>query len=375
MRKLFFVLLGIFLVGVLTWFIFSVKFLSGDFRNNLWAPAYLFLHGGPTYRLDPALADIRSVWFPQILGIFFPLGWLSLYQATNIWLILNIGLLVFLTWLVVRQTTPDKPGLILPGILILSVLFFPPTIRMLSLGQVDIILVVALIGGTYAVTRNNLILGGFLFALALVKPQLCLLVLFSVIWTIGSVKKQWKNALKLVLITGVFAIVLTIPLWFGNKNWVGDFISNLRENPLWSQPSIFSQLAIKHGSLGIIIWLAFFIFIFYLNLRTWAAFEPRQAILWSLALTTIASPYIWSWDFVLLLPLFIQTAVKSSNRLARSILFFFYIASSILAFITLRYISTSDAVLWWFPYLTFIGILISLWINKKLTKVVPTSQK
>ena len=228
-----------------------------------------------------------------------------------------------------------KPKPLFLGFLVLSIFLFPPTVRLLILGQVDVIVVISLIAGTYAIERRRLTLSGFLFALALVKPQLCIIVLPSLIGYLLFFKRESQVVLKLLSISCLFGFVLTVPLWLSNSNWVSDFLLNLQRNPQWSQPAIFSYMSYKLGTLGIVLWFFLFAATLILSIRLWSKYGPTQAVLWSLALTTIASPYVWSWDFVLLLPLFIDTAIRLTNTLARASLFIIYVICFVLSVISL----------------------------------------
>jgi hypothetical protein len=261
-----------------------------------------------------------------------------------------------------------KPKPLFLGFLVLTVFLFPPTVRLLILGQVDVIVVISLIAGTYAIERRRLALGGFLFALALVKPQLCIIVLPSLIGYLLFIKREWQVVLKLLSISCLFGFVLTVPLWLSNSNWVSNFLINIQRNPQWSQPSIFSHMSYKLGSLGIVLWFFLFAATLILSIQLWSRYGPTQAVLWSLALTTIASPYVWSWDFVLLLPLFIDTAIRSANMLARASLFITYVICFVLSVISLKPPGSSDSVLWWFPFLMMIGIVISSQLSKKYNR-------
>lgn len=84
-----------------------------------------------------------------------------------------------------------------------------------------------------------------------------------------------------------------------------------------------------------------------------------------MALTTIASPYLWSWDFVLILPLFIDTAVRLANSVARVTLFAFWAACSILLVLSWQAAGASDSGSWWLPPVMMIGVVLSLQLSKK----------
>ncbi len=364
MKKLAVILAGILVLIFVFWFVNTIKFVSWDFRNNLWATTHLIWSGESAYKIKTLFPDSNAIWFPQIVGLFFPLGLLPQYQATNIWLILNVMLLLALTWFLSFRVAQEKPKPIYLGILVFSVFLFPPTVTHFTLGQVDILIIASVIAGTFAIERNRPVLAGFLFAIALVKPQQCVVFLPGIIAYLFVNKREWRSVLKLLLATCFWGFALTAPLWLSSPGWINDFLANLQGNPNWSQPNIFSWLSHKFGTPGILFWFVLYIIILVLSIQIWLKCKLINAVLWSLALTTVISPYIWSWDFVLLLPLFVYTAIGLSNTIARLLLLIFYIACFILSIISLNLVF-SDAVLWWFPITLITGIAVSTILNHK----------
>lgn len=343
---------------------YTLRFVSWDFRNNLWAPTYLIWHRESAYNINLLFDNSNSIWFPQVIGVFFWLGLLPQYLATNIWLILNIVFLLTLTWYLFQQSGQVKPKPLHFGILVVAVFLFPPTIRHLILGQVDILLIVSIIAGIYAIEKKQFALGGFLFSLALVKPQHCIVVLPSLTGYLLFNKKVLRDAFKFFGAICFFVVIQTAPLWVGSSTWFSDFLSNLQRNPSWMQPNIFSMLLNKFGAPARVFWLILYIIILVLSFQIWSKCKPQKAVLWSLALTAIISPYLWSWDFVLLLPLLLDTAIDLSNSLARLTLLIFYVTCLSISIITLQGGSASDEVLWWFPIILIIGIVASIIIDR-----------
>jgi hypothetical protein len=363
-RVITIVIIAFIIFVLIIYFIFSAQFINWDFRNNLWAPAHLITQRESAYNIKLIFNDSNSIWFPQIIGLFFFLGFLPQYPATNIWLILNIALLLVLIRYLIRQSDDEKIKPLFFGALALPVFLFPPTIRHLILGQVDILLIMALIAGVYSIERQQLILGGFLFALALVKPQHCIVVLPSVFVYLLFTKGALQNILKLFLATCFFVILQTAPLWFSGSMWINDFLSNLQRNPNWAQPSIFSILHNSLGAIGFVFWFIIYATIILINFQIWSKNKPEKAVLWSLASTAIISPYLWSWDFVLLLPLFIDTTIRLSNTRSKLILFAFYVICFSGSIFALQSGTASDEVLWWLPFVLIIGITISISADK-----------
>lgn len=339
--------------------VFTVKFASWDFRNNLWAPAYLLVHKKSAYNIQPLFSDSNAIWFPQIVGVFFFLGFLPQYPASTFWLIFNVALLLGLIWYLIRKFDQKIKPLHL-GILTACMFLFPPTIRHFVLGQADILLMMAFIGTVYAIEKRSLVLGGFLLAIALVKPQHGIVVLPVIFIYLLFMKKVPQEAARLFFTTCFFIILQTIPLWWSDPAWVRDFVSNLQRNPIWAQPGIFILLQNFFGKSGVILWFILYLMILGINLRIWSKNKPEKAILWSLASTSIISPYLWSWDFVLLLPLLADTVLCLSGISGKLTLFIFYALCFYGTVLALQGGTASDEVLWWLPFLLMTGIVLSI---------------
>ncbi len=365
MKKTVPIIFGVAFAAILLWAIFTFKFVSWDFRNNLWAPARLVWQGESAYNINLLVANSNAVWFPQAIGLFLPLGLLPQPIATNLWLCLNLALLLGMIGWLPRQTATPRNNFLQFGILAFGVFIFPSTVRHLILGQIDILLMLLLILSVSAVERRQWVLGGLCFAVALTKPQLCIVALPCILADLLFIKKQWRNAGKLILAAGIISAILTIPLWIGNSAWLHDFWINVQGNPHWIQPSIYSMLHNRFGQTGVALWFMIYVLVLGISFNIWRRQGPQKAILWCLALTTIISPYSWSWDFVLLLPICIDSAVRLARKPARLVLAGFYTASVILSMLTLRSTAGLDDALWYLPFLVIVGVLASAAIEKK----------
>ncbi len=351
----FLVLFGVLVI----YLVFTVELVGWDFRNNLWAPAYLTTHHQSAYNIQVLFKDSNAIWFPQVIGVFFFLGFFPQYPASNLWAVFNIALLLALVWYSVRQSGKKVKPLKL-GFLTACIFLFPPTIRHFALGQVDILIMMAFIAAVYAVERQHLTLAAFLFALALAKPQHSIVVLPLVFVYLFFIQKSPRDSVKLFLAICFFALLQTAPLWFGDPLWPRDFLSNLHRNPAWAQPGIFTLLQNRFGASGLALWFLLYAIILAANLRIWSKNKPEKALLWSLASTAIISPYLWSWDFVLFLPLFTDTAFRLSSLPSKLTLFLFYTVCFYGAILALQGGTASDEVLWWLPFVLTIGIVGSI---------------
>jgi hypothetical protein len=87
-------------------------------------------------------------------------------------------------------------------------------------------------------------------------------------------------------------------------------------------------------------------------------------MMWSLGITTIVTPYVWSWDFVLLLPIWMYTFIQGGWKRRTLLLIFYAVAWYGMALIQAQE-SSNNQYFWWVP-LWFIGTLALLtdWKNE-----------
>ncbi len=85
---------------------------------------------------------------------------------------------------------------------------------------------------------------------------------------------------------------------------------------------------------------------------------PVQGTVWGLALTTVAGTYLWSWDFVLLLPLFIDTAARVRRPEGIIGLASVWLGVVVFGLLSLQPGPAGDARLWWLPYWVFFGLVL-----------------
>jgi hypothetical protein len=345
------------------WYTEVLHFASGDFRNNLWAPAYLLLHGESPYHIQVLFSTNTAVWFPQIISLLFPLGLLSQKLASYLWMVLNLLAVFSITFHLTGKANRDGLKPLPTGFILIGVLFFPATLTHLSLGQIDFLLMAVLLAGAFTLEKGKTPATAICFALALTKPQICFLIIPCVFISL-IIRRKWTHSLKLSLFTTVFALVMALPLWILYPGWSKDFILNLSGLPKWNQPSLLTQSQALLGGGGIIFWFLLAAACLAAGTYMWTRLPAQRAILWTLALTTIAAPYLWSWDFTLLLPLFIDTAARLTKGATRVVLISTWAAGFILSIWSYRF-DTGDNRLWWLPLLMFLGLGICLFLERR----------
>lgn len=335
--------------------VYSARFrlpIGWDLRNNLWGPAFLLTHDGSPYAVNLLFDNSNAVWFPMLIGLLFPLGWLTQNQVAGIWMVGNVASLFIICWLVSGKPRPPLTTFALTAA---CVLVFPATITHLLQGQFTIIAMLLLWLVARDVNKNNFVFKGFVIAMALTKPQLSLLVLPGLVIAHARIS-GFKATLRFIGSTCLWIPLLLTPLWLVYPGWTADFIMALQRNQVsWAQPSLYSLLPLWLGTAGLLIWGMLASGGFVINIWVWLNRRPETAVLWSMALTTLVSPYIWSYDFVLLAPLAVHTAFWANTSTAKMIMGIGY-AISWGATVWIR-LSTdnSDSRFWWVTWL-FIAV-------------------
>ena len=298
--KLYFLLVIALIASVL--FVLFFRYTPGwDFRNNLWAPAYLLSHQQSPYHIQVLFDNSTAIWLPMSIGLLFPLGLLPLQQAYNLWLLLNIVALFFIVYYSFHSGRKISVFL---GIILLMILF-RPTLGLLDLGQFSLIACFLFLVIIQFDDKLHPFIIGVLLAVALTKPQLAMFFIpsYSILY---AKEKGVKNLLLLWLYIGTGMLITSLPVWILHPAWLPDFIANLQQNPDWMQPNLYALFSQYLRNFQTPVMVIFFISGMAINLLLPFWLPKKPALLWSLALTTIFSLYLWSWDFVLLYPLFIH---------------------------------------------------------------------
>lgn len=352
-------LIAVVVLGAAVWFILTQSFTSWDFRNNLWGPTHLLLTGRSPYIISQLFTGSNSVWLPTSIGAYLPLGLLPEAQATNLWAVMNIVLYGVVIWLSTHQRRPALIWLSLAGI---GLYIFPSFVSLVTLGQFGVLATFLMLLAARQSEINRPILVGLLVALATAKPQLIVLPV------LGLLLAFWKHgrgsAARFIVATAIWCAVMTLPLWLFYSDWIPGLRAALGSNPPWHQPSAFVLLPHHLGAAGAIIYGLLALGAFAANWRVWQIMPPSRAVAWSLALNLLITPYAWSWDFVLLVPLIVQLLFALKNGWLKLI----YLAGygvCVYLMIALRFSSdNSDWLFWWVPWLLMAGIGVMASINR-----------
>ena len=328
-------------------FIHFFRYPQGwDFRNNLYLPIHLLLQHQSPYNIHALVDNSNAVWLPMALGLFLPLGYLDLQRASNLWWLINFGALFALVFITAGHR---KPSLLKLIPITFFVYLFPSTIAHLNLGQISILVCLALVVIIFFEKQMPAWSTGFLLAFALTKPQLVLIFIPAYFLKIQR-ERGWVALWKLGLWTLAGVVIFSSPVVVVQPDWFRDFFLNLWINPPWAHPTIYVLVFSSLGMIGQVFgWIYFctgLLFALYYTTRV----GNKESLLWALALTPVISPYIWSWDFVFLYPLIAYSLFKEKDRF-KMILILSGNLLVLVGYIAQKLTGQVDEILsWWVPW-------------------------
>lgn len=349
------------------------EILLWDFRNNLWGPSHLLVNRHSPYVITQLFPDSNAVWFPMLIGLLFPLGWMGLSQASLFWLLSSIFIAALL---LVLAAGKNKPNLLLFAVGLLMIFLHPRVFAHFRLGQFTLLATLLYIVATHTLEDKKYFVSAFLLTVASSKPQLGIFVVPG-LFLVAYRTQGRKGAFLLFGYSILATIILCLPLFMAYPGWLEGFLWALNRNQTWMHPSLFSLLPHALGKVeGYFLWGLLAIMLFVINIRLWMILPPRKAVYWSLALTPLATPYIWSWDIALMFPLLLQSLFALSSNRALVLLVSGYVMTWWLSIQVVMQTDGSDHRFWWLPWALLTTILVSYWGDGKWQSIFshPTQQ-
>jgi len=329
MKRLIILLSGAFLLILIMVFV-ALRFdhslpTNSDF-NAVYTASVALVHRTPIYDI-PAVkavaAEVAGVPVDKFFLAPFPyppwyalstfyLGLLPIKQAALLWFEINLVLVFLSIWFLTDGWNGRLRLIAFP-----LGLFFLPVIGALSVGQ-NIFPV--LLGGSmlvYALKKENVTLLTLGSVLVTYKPHTGALMLLSVlVWTIASRSSFGRRATRSILIAGVFLFVVGFiadPAWqirypqmllgITSVNYGSESSGALCSN-CTSLPVFFSRWFLNGTLLtAALVALALLVILFVLTIQARSIFSKQPVLLLNMALMTtlLISPYLFNYDFVLLL--------------------------------------------------------------------------
>jgi hypothetical protein len=243
-------------------------------------------------------------WY--VLSTFY-LGLLSIQSAGTLWFELNLGMLFLSVWFL----TDGWNGR-LRLVAFLLALVFIPALGALSVGQFGFPVLLGTSMLVYALRRENIVLTVIGVVLLTFKPHLGALIFLSVlVWLIASRSSFGRSVMRSIIAAGILLCLLGLiadPLWFINYpkmllNYQGEVnvttCSECASVPVWASRQFFDGSLAK-ATLTAAVLLILFAFLLVL-IRKSLSKSPALTVTAVLLVTLLVSPYLYNYDFILLL--------------------------------------------------------------------------
>jgi len=298
----------------------DVIFPPNDFLAY-WSGFQLLLQGGDPYNYDQLSQYQKSLGYPNGPGpiyyspiLFFilaPILWLPLSIALGIWGVLNIALILGCVVASAKMSNLDLKPIEAATIGVL----FPACVLILYFSQVSALVCFSFLSSVYLLTRARPTLAGIALLPALLKPHLFFLALIPMALQAGRLNIRFILGLS----GGIATMLLTL-------HWLrpGLIASHLGadSNALeWLGHSPISALRLLVGlehSSPLILAPAAVAAVVVLICALYKRIELTRDVPLLLCLSALLTPYIWIFDFIILLPAVLR--IYSTGRLGKQLL-------------------------------------------------------
>ncbi len=264
----------------------------------------------------------------------FYLGLLPAQSAALLWFELNLAMLFLSIWLLSAGWRGPWRLVAFP-----LALFFLPVLGALSVGQYDFPVLLGASLLIYSLRKQNVALTTLGAVLLTFKPHVGALILLSALgWLLASRSNFGREALRSIAVAGVFLFIVGFaadPAWviryprmllnYQNEGNVSA-CSECASLPVWLSRWLLA------GSLTTAMWIALLLLILlglllYLFRSAWQS--PELLLTAATLVTLLASPYLYNYDFLLLLIPFAVLLYKS-NLAQKLILLICYLVPTFL---------------------------------------------
>jgi hypothetical protein len=280
----------------------------------LWlAPKLLIIGKNPYNPIDwiTAYGKFGANWvmdkgylYPLPLAVLLvPIGVLPVEGAAVIWIALGILAVLFTSYLLLSIGKNNwKYNQIIPiGI---GIFLFRSVLETLRLGQLDWLILVFLTVGLFFWEKQNWLLGGMVFALSVLKPQIGIpVILFLSIWLLQ--RHKWSG----IIGEGAVLCSLFFIGWLYNHSWLqswsatgsGKIGANICCTPtIWGFSSMISGFNLDIGLvLGILLTIFICILTFFLLYQIQPE-DSKFAVGLSIPAALLVSPYLWTYSQIIL---------------------------------------------------------------------------
>ncbi len=254
----------------------------------------------------------------------FYLGLLPPKAGATLWFELNLVMLFFSVWFLTDGWSPRLRLIAFP-----LALFFLPVLGALSVGQYDFPVLLGTSMLIYSLRKQNIALTTLGAVLLTFKPHIGALILLSaLIHLILHRDKFGRRALRSILIAGVFLFIVGFiadPAWPVNYpkmllNYQNEgnvtACSECASLPVWLSHWFFDGSLTKAAVIAVVL-LIVLVLMFSLGRNTLLK-SPALLLTSALVITLLVSPYLYNYDFILLLVPF-AVLIDSNGDILRRI--------------------------------------------------------
>ena len=260
----------------------------------------------------------------------FYLGLLPAKAAGTLWFELNLIMLFLSLWLLTDGWTPRWRLIAFP-----LALFFLPVLGALSVGQYDFPVLLGASLLIYSLRKENIGLTTLGIVLLTFKPHIGALILLSVLIYLFAGRNSFgRRTIQSILLAGVFLFIVGFvadPAWpvsypkmllnYQGEGNVAD-CSECASLPVWLS-RWFLDGSLKKATLiagGLLIAL---VVMFFIKRNVWLQ-SPALLITCTILITLLVSPYLYNYDFILLLIPF-AVLIRDGNILQKIIVSICYL--------------------------------------------------
>lgn len=289
---------------------------------------------------------------PSLLTLLLPFSMFPFSQALLLWLMVSVAVsLVALTLTYRLVGIPFPPKRRLRDLLFLG--SFYPLFQSLKLGQVTSLIFFGLSLFLHLRARErtpiNDFYAGVALSLSLIKPHL--LIPFILFVTVNDLReRRWYT---IAGISGGASFLLAIPLLFDTEIYSHYRAAPLADALKWRTPSLGSWLIHSLSERGFLLFIPLVIASLIALLMGARPSGNREEMLPRLfifiAISICAAPYLWTYDFLLILPVMLWQMSLGSGRL----FWLFFMMNSALSFGPWRDMNFFV----WYPWVVLIVVL------------------
>jgi len=249
----------------------------------------------------------RFPYPPWYMLSTFYLGMMPIRSSGALWFEINLVMLFLSVWFLTDGWSGRLRLIAFP-----LALFFLPVLGALSVGQYDFPVLLGSSLLIYSLRKENVALTTLGAVLLTFKPHIGALILLSVLgWLIVSRNDFGRRVTRSIVMAGVILSTVSLvadPLWFinypkmllgyqgeGNVTTCSECVSL----PVWISRWLFDGSLKQAAVTAVVLLIA--LTILFLLIRKSLLKSPALTVASALLITLLVSPYLYNYDFILLL--------------------------------------------------------------------------